>query len=79
MATDRPTRDDIRRARLTAQKAAEDAGQVADSLTVRMQLIARMKSGEISFDEMQAELKRIKRSAKAAGQFTREQAYYSRG
>lgn len=61
--------------RLNHQKQAESDGRVADSLEVRKQLIQRMKAGEITFDEMQKELKRIKRNAKKNGQITRAQAY----
>jgi hypothetical protein len=52
-------------------KAAEDAGEVADSLDVRMALMARVRSGEITLVEAQSELKRIKRGAKKAGKSTR--------
>jgi hypothetical protein len=61
-----------------ALRKAEESGQVADSLDVRMALVNRFHSGEITFDQMQAELKRIKRSAKKAGLITRSQAF-SRG
>lgn len=54
---------------------AEKEGRVADSMEVRKNLIRRMEAGEITFDEMQAELKRIKRNAKKNGQVTRAQAY----
>ena len=48
---------------------------VADSLDVRMALIARMNAGEMTLEQVQNELKRIKRGAKAAGKITRAQAY----
>lgn len=35
----------------------------ADNLEVRKKLLARFRLGEISFDEMQAELRRIKLAA----------------
>ena len=54
---------------------AEKDGRVADIIEVRMGLIARFKAGEITFDEMQSELRRIKRNAKENGQVTRAQAY----
>lgn len=54
---------------------AEKEGRVADSLEVRMNLIARVKAGKITFNEMQEELERIKRNAKKNGQVTRAQAY----
>lgn len=58
-----------------ALKDAEAAGQVADSMDVRMALMARVKSGEITLAQAQAELKKIKSSAKRAGLLTREQAF----
>mgnify|MGYP001567604843 CR=1 FL=1 len=54
---------------------SEVAGEVADSLDVRMALMARVKSGEITLDQAQTELKRIKRSAKSMGKVTRTQAF----
>lgn len=63
------------RARNKAVEQAEAEGRVADSLEVRMALIKRHEAGEITFDEMQAELKRIKRNAKKNGQVTRSQAW----
>lgn len=63
------------RERREAQKAAEAAGQVADSMDVRLALMARVHAGEITLEAAQSELKRIKRGAKAAGQITRAQAY----
>lgn len=57
---------------------AEDAGLVADSLDVRMAILARVKAGEITLEQGQDELKRIKRGAKKAGKVTRAQAYQGR-
>ena len=54
---------------------AEARGLVADSMDYRLDLIARFKGGEITFDEMQAELKATKRNAKKNGKITRAQAY----
>lgn len=53
----------------------ERKGMVADSKEVRMELIRKVECGELTPDEMQAELKRIQRTAKKNGQMTREQAY----
>ncbi len=61
-----------------AQKQAEADGRVADSMEVRKVLLARVKSGEITLAQAQAELKRIKRGAKAAGKVTRNQAFCGR-
>lgn len=58
-----------------AVRASEESGEVADSMEVRLALIARMKAGELTLDQVQAELKRIKKSAKASGKITRAQAY----
>ena len=57
---------------------AEQEGRVADSMEVRKDLIKRFKSGKITFDAMQAELKKVKREAKKNGQITRNQAYLGR-
>lgn len=61
-----------------AVKDGEAAGEVADSMTVRRELMARVHSGEITLAQAQSELKQIQRGAKNAGQVTRAQAY-SRG
>lgn len=59
-------------------RAEEAAGNVADSMDVRLAIIARIKSGEITLAQGQAELKRIQRGAKARGQITRNNAYTGR-
>ena len=61
-----------------ALKAAEDAGEVADSHTVRLAIMARVRSGDITLVQAQAELKKIKANAKSIGKITRSQAF-SRG
>ncbi|WP_376742477.1 hypothetical protein [Ensifer canadensis] len=61
-----------------AQKEAEAAGKVADSMEVRLALMERVRSGEITLEAAQAELAAIKRSAKRNGQITRSQAYSGR-
>lgn len=57
---------------------AERDGRVADSIEVRMLLVKRFDAGEITFEQMQAELASIKRGAKAAGKITRAQALRGR-
>lgn len=57
--------------RRAAVAAAESAGEVADSLDVRKALLARVSAGEITLEQAQDELKRIKRGAAAAGKTTR--------
>jgi hypothetical protein len=64
--------------RMDHQREAEATGKVADSMDVRLALIAKVHAGEMTLDEAQAELKRIKRGAKRNGQITRAQAYSGR-
>lgn len=66
------------RARRDHQKAMEVDGRVADSMEVRLALMERVHSGEITLEAAQAELARIKRGAKAKGQITRNQAFLGR-
>ena len=61
-----------------AVKAAESAGQVADSMDVRMALMDRVHKGEITLEQAQSGLKKIKAKAKSIGKVTRAQAF-SRG
>ena len=63
--------------RLAVNEAEKD-GIVADSMEVRKALMLRVTSGEITLEEAQDELKRIKREAKKAGKITRSQAYSGR-
>lgn len=65
---------DIRRKR-DAVKQAEERGVVADSMEVRMKLLGRFKAGEITCEEMQAALKKIKRDAKKNGLVTQDKIY----
>lgn len=58
-----------------AIKDAENDGRVADSMDVRKALMARVTAGEITLEDAQAELKRIKRNAKRNGMVTRNQAF----
>lgn len=62
-------------AKMAAVRQQEAAGQVADSMDVRKALIARMNAGELTLEQVQAELKHIKRGAGKAGQTTRAAAY----
>lgn len=62
-------------AKLDAVKKAEADGQIADSMEVRTALIERVHRGEITPEQMKAELAAIKRGAKKRGQLTRSQAY----
>ena len=64
-----------RRRRLDVQREAEVQGRVADSMEVRLALMARVTSGEITLEDAQAQIKRIKAGAKRGGQITRNQAW----
>ena len=66
---------DRRRAKLANQRQAEADGLVADSMEVRMALVAKMNTGEMTLRQVQAELQRIKRSGRRAGKITRAEAY----
>ena len=57
---------------------AEAEGLVADSMEYRTKLIERVHAGEITLEQAQAELKKVKSAAKRNGLLTRSQAY-SRG
>ena len=61
-----------------AMNKAEEDGLVADSMEVRHQLLEKVRKGEATLEEVQAELKKIKRNAKKSGLITRSQAF-SRG
>ena len=69
------TRLDISHRKQDAMHKAEVAGEVADSLDVRMELIKRMHAGELTLPDVQRELARIKRDAKKNGKITRTQAW----
>lgn len=56
-------------------KAAEAAGEVADSQAVRLVLMARVEAGEITLEAAQTELKKIQAGAVKAGLVTRNQAF----
>ncbi len=57
---------------------AEDMGIVADSMEVRKALMQQFNDGVKTLEEVQAELKAIKRGAKKQGKITRDQAYRGR-
>ena len=55
-------------------RRSEAAGEVVDSMDVRVALIQRMFAGELTLEQVQAEVKRIKREAARNGKVTRAQA-----
>lgn len=62
---------DVRFDKNLALKRAEADGSLADSMDVRMALVAKVHSGEITLEQAQAELKKIKREATKNGKTTR--------
>jgi hypothetical protein len=58
-----------------ALRQAEAGGLVADNMEVRTNLMKRVHVGEITLEQAQSELKRIKRGAKSAGLMTRSEAF----
>ena len=55
--------------------SADAAGNVCDSMEVRMKLMERVKNGEITLTQAQDELKSIKRQGKREGKLTRTQVF----
>jgi len=58
-----------------AVKVAEQNGCIADSHQVRLNLMARVRVGELSLPEAQAELRRIQKSAVNNGLVTRQMVF----
>jgi len=58
-----------------AIKKAEAEGKVADSMEYRMALMERVHKGEITLEQAQTELKRVKRNAKKNGMTTRNSVF----
>ncbi|MDC3739648.1 hypothetical protein KDL21_01255 [Pseudomonas syringae pv. syringae] len=60
-----------------ALQIAEEKGLVADSSALRASLVARIKSGEMTIEQAQGELGKVKREAKKNGLKTRDQIWRS--
>ena len=67
--------DEDRIRKRSALDKADVAGEIADSMEVRGEIMRRVHAGEITLEEGQAELKTIKRNAKKNGQLTRSQKW----
>lgn len=67
--------DETRNRKRNALDTADKNGEIADSLDVRGEIMRRIHAGEITLEEGQSELKRIKRNAKKNGQVTRSQKW----
>lgn len=57
------------------QKDAEANAMVADSMDVRLRLMERVHAGEISLEQAQLELKKIKKEANSKGMYKRDDFY----
>lgn len=66
--------EDRRREAARNVAKAEAEGRVADSLDARKALVARMEAGELTHEQVLAELRKLKRGAKKQGKVTRAQA-----
>jgi hypothetical protein len=75
MARERNSRFEANLRKHDNLKAAEAAGQVADSHEVRMALMKRFHDGEITLGQAQVELAKIKRGAGKRGLITRKKAF----
>jgi hypothetical protein len=60
-----------------ALQIAEEQGVVADSTEFRAALVARINSNELTIEQAQAELRKVKRDAKKNGKKTRSQIWRS--
>lgn len=60
-----------------ALQIAEEQGIVADSSELRAFLVAKIHSGEMTIEQVQAELRKVKRGAKKNGLKTRNQIWRS--
>jgi hypothetical protein len=63
------------RRKVAAVHTAEATGDVADSIEVRMALLRRVDAGEITLEQAQADLKRLRRSARQNGKTTRSRVW----
>ncbi len=67
-------REGLRR-KLAAVRATEARGEVSDSMDVRLALLAEVDAGRMTLDEVQAELKRLRRTATKNGKTTRARVW----
>lgn len=65
--------DETRNRKRRALDAADINGELADSMEVRKEIMRRIHAGEITLEQGQDELKKIKRTAKKNGKLTRSQ------
>jgi uncharacterized membrane protein YjjP (DUF1212 family) len=67
--------DETRNRKRRSLDEADRSGDIADSMEVRGEIMRRIHAGEITLEEGQAELKKIKSAAKKNGKLTRLQKW----
>ncbi|HEK0905426.1 TPA: hypothetical protein SMQ04_000136 [Pseudomonas putida] len=60
-----------------ALQVAEEEGVVADSTEFRQALVAKLQTGEMTINQAQEELRKVKREARKNGKKTRDQIWRS--
>ena len=73
--SERRTRWEANYDKRNAVDEADKNEEVADSTSVRIALIKRVESGEITLEQCQKELAKIKREAKKNGKLTKRQVW----
>ncbi|VVM94650.1 hypothetical protein [Pseudomonas fluorescens] len=68
---------DRRTDKRVALQIAEEQGIVADSTALRASLVAKIHAGEMTIEQVQSELRKVKREAKKNGLKTRDQIWRS--
>lgn len=68
---------DRRMDKRVALQIAEEQGLVADSSALRTSLVAKINSDEMTVEQAQGELRKVKREAKKNGLKTRDQIWRS--
>ncbi|ROM29291.1 hypothetical protein BK645_09995 [Pseudomonas protegens] len=68
---------DRRTDKRVALQIAEEQGIVADSSALRASLVAKIHAGEMTIEQAQDELRKVKREAKKNGLKTRDQIWRS--
>lgn len=68
---------DRRLDKCVALQIAEEQGVVADSTEFRQALVAKLQCGEMTLNQVQEELRKVKREAKKNGKKTRAQIWRS--
>lgn len=64
-----------RRDKLNAVRKAEREGKIADSLPVRKAILDKVFAGQLTLEEAQQEMNRLKSTAKKKGLLTTEQVW----